>query len=87
MAMYTSSYINKALTTLPEGPRHDVQTEGQKTMQPAVARLVEDHAACCCCLGLLSKLHIYLQTNSGPGRAICQAVTGILPARIDAYFL
>ena len=41
MAMYTSSYINKALAVRPEGPRHEGQMEGQKTVQPAVARLVK----------------------------------------------
>ena len=38
MAMYTSSYINKALATRPEGPRHEGQLDGEKTIQPAVAR-------------------------------------------------
>ena len=38
MAMYTSSYINKALATRPEGPRHEGHMEGEKTIQPAVAR-------------------------------------------------
>lgn len=42
MALYTSLYINKALATLPEGPRHEVQCEGLKTKQPAVARSGKD---------------------------------------------
>ena len=45
MAMYTSSYINKALATRPEGPRHEGQMEGEKTIQPAVARCVINVAA------------------------------------------
>lgn len=36
--MYTSSYINKTLATRPEGPRHEGQVEGEKTIQPSVAR-------------------------------------------------
>lgn len=44
MAMYTSSYINKALATRPEGPRHEGQVEGEKTIQPSVARRTVDLA-------------------------------------------
>ncbi|KAL3158782.1 hypothetical protein ABBQ32_011510 [Trebouxia sp. C0010 RCD-2024] len=42
--MYTSSYINKALATRPEGPRHEGQLDREKTIQPAVARRTVDLA-------------------------------------------
>ena len=78
MAMYTSSYINKALATRPEGPRHEGQVEGEKTIQPSVAR--QAAAAFVRHMHMLNETKPYIfmgQAHSGSCRPICQAVTGL----------
>ena len=79
MAMYTSSYINKALAVMPEGPRHEVPTEGQKTLQPAVARLEHMHISVIPpLLRLLTWNTSDVQADSGFGRAVYQAFAGVV---------
>ena len=78
MAMYTSSYINKALAVMPEGPRHENPTEGQKTMQPAVARLGHMHISVIPPLLRLLTYNTSVQADSGFGRTVYQAFAGIV---------